>query len=137
MTIRHVAALAAMLSALTLPAAAATSGNDFFRELDVDGDGFVDRVEFDTEKGAVLYAIDKNHNLKIERSETRMSPQQFRDLAGADGVMEGYELFDVPSARFDGFDQNGDQKISAEEFRRHLATMRSGPQTAEKPAEKP
>lgn len=124
-------ALAALISTIALPTTAISSEDPFFRELDANGDGAIDRTEFDIQKGAVLYAIDKNHNLKVERSETRLTLQQFRQYAGDDGIIDGLEVFDVPSTRFEAFDQNGDQKITPEESRQQLAVIRGEAQTAE------
>lgn len=131
MTILRTAALAAMISAQALAAIAESREDQFFHDLDSDRNGVVDREEFDVNKGAILYSLDKNRSLTIEQAETKLAPQQFSRYAGDDGVIDGLELFDMPGTRFEAFDQDGDQQISAPELRRQLASLRAGPQTAE------
>lgn len=126
--------LAAALSALSAPAWAQSQGANFFKELDADGDGGIDPAEFSMYKGAIFYSLDQNRSLKLEKPETRLNAQKFRDYAGDDGVIDGMELFELPNARFEAFDQDGDRKISKAEFGRQIASLRGGgPQTAETP----
>lgn len=135
MTIPRSLALAVILSAL--PAAihaqerTQARGDTFFREMDTNGDGVISQEEFTLQKGVVFYLIDKNHDLKIEQTETKLTPDAFRQYAGTDGTIDGLDLFNMPGARFQAFDLNGDQKVTPAEFRQHLADIRSGPQTAE------
>lgn len=121
--------------AISGQAAAQTQGDrdqSFFKDLDANGDGSIDREEFSLYKGAIFYAMDKNRDLKIERSETRLDADTFRKYAGSDGTIDSLELFDTPGAQFEAFDRNGDQRISREEFRQQLASLRAGPQSAER-----
>ncbi|MCR6632837.1 MAG: hypothetical protein NVV74_23880 [Magnetospirillum sp.] len=128
----RVVVLAIAVSAMAAAAHAQSRDETFFRELDTNGDGVVDETEFTLQKGVLFYLIDKNHDLKIEQSETKLTREAFQQYAGPDGVVDGLDLFDVPGAQFQAFDRNGDQKITRAEFQRQLAEIRSGPQTAEK-----
>ena len=87
--------------------------------------------EFSLNKGVILYMLDANHDLKIERNETKLSREQFGQYAGADGTLDGGDFFNLPSARFSAFDKNGDRQISRDEFRKQMAAIRSGQQTAQ------
>lgn len=127
----RMAALAAMMSAQALGAHAEDRDDRFFRQLDTNGDGRVDTEEFTLQKAAILYALDNNRNLKVEQAETKVAPGQFRQYAGEDGVIDGLELFELPEAQFSAFDRDGDHAITAAEFRRQVAGLRTGPQTAE------
>ncbi len=127
----RISAAMVVLFAFTSPLYAADRDAAFFKEMDTNGDGVIDRDEYTLRKGTILYTIDANHNLKIERKETKLSVSQFKQYAGADGVIDGGEFFDLPGARFTAFDKNGDNVITREEFRRQLAEIRSGQQTAE------
>lgn len=131
MTSIRTAALAALLSALALSAHAQERSGRFFEEMDTNRDGFVDPEEYTLRKGAILYSLDANHDLKIEQKETRLSPAQFGQYAGGDGFIDGGEFFELPGASFGAFDRNGDRRISREEFRLQVAELRSGQQTAE------
>lgn len=125
--------LSVALLALAPMAAAAAEDRTaaYFHELDSDGDGIVTPEEFTLNKGVILYMLDANHDLKIQRKETKLSPEQFAQYAGADGTLDGADLFNLPAARFNAFDLNGDRKITFDEFRKHMAEIRSGQQTAE------
>jgi hypothetical protein len=131
MTALKAAVLATAFCALSISAHAEDRDARFFHELDANNDGNISQEEFTLQKGVILYMLDKNHNLKIEREETRLSPEQFAQYAGKDGTLDGGDLFNLPAARFSAFDQNNDQKISLEEFRQQLARLRPGPQTAQ------
>lgn len=130
MKIPGASALAAVL--LALPAAGQAQPRDetFFQEMDANGDGVIDQQEFTLQKGVILYLLDRNHDLKIERNETRLTPDAFRQYAGTDGTIDGVDLFNMPAARFQAFDRDGNQTITPSEFRQQLADIRSGPQTA-------
>lgn len=118
-------ALSLTLAAQAVPAAA--QGRDaFFQQLDQDGDGNINHEEYTLEKGAILYSLDKNRSLKLEPGETKLPQEKFRQYAGADGVIDGGEMFDLPEIRFEAFDTNGDQTISLEEYRQQVASLRQG-----------
>lgn len=129
--IRIIAMSVALLALAPVAIGAEDRSSQFFRELDADGDGMVTEEEFSLGKGVVLYMLDANHDLKIQRKETKLSPQQFAEYAGADGTLDGGDFFNLPSARFSAFDQDRDRKISRDEFRKQVAEIRSGQQTAE------
>ncbi len=128
---RMTALMVALLALTPVAIAAEDRSAQFFRELDSDGDGMISREEFTLNKGVILYMLDANHDLKVQRKETRLSPEQFAKYAGSDGVLDGGEFFNLPTVTFSSFDTNGDQRISREEFRKHVAEIRSTQQTAE------
>lgn len=128
---RMTALTIALLTLAPMSAAAEDRSSQFFRELDTDGDSMVTPEEFTLNKGTVLYMLDANHDLKIQRNETRLSPEHFAQYAGADGTLDGGEFFNLPSAGFSAFDRDGDRRISRDEFRKQVAEIRSSQQTAE------
>ena len=129
--IRMTALTVALLALAPMAAAAEDRSAQFFRELDGDGDGMVTPEEFTLNKGVILYMLDANHDLKVQRNETKLSAEQFAQYAGPDGTLDGGEVFNLPAASFSAFDQNGDRRISRDEFRQQVAEIRSGQQTAE------
>lgn len=129
--IRMTALTVALLALAPMAAAAEDRAAQFFRELDSDGDGAISPEEFTLNKGVVLYMLDANHDLKIERNETKLTREQFAEYAGADGTLDGGDVFNLPSARFSAFDRNGDRRITRDEFSKQLAEIRSGQQSAE------
>lgn len=131
MTRTIAATLVAFLAVAVSQAHADNRDTEFFREMDVNGDGFIDREEFTLRKGVILYMLDANHDLKISRNETKLPPDVFKEYAGPDGTIDGGELFNMKEVRFAAFDKNDDGKISYQEFRQQLAEVRAGPQAAE------
>lgn len=123
--------LAVFVALQAVPAAGQGRDATFFKQLDQNGDGGIDWEEYTLEKGAILYSLDKDRSLKLEPGETKLPRDKFREYAGADGVIDGGEMFELPEIQFDAFDTNGDDTISPEEFRRRVASLRSGSQTAE------
>jgi hypothetical protein len=131
MTRINAAAVLLLASAAAAPLHAEDRVAVFFKELDTNGNGMIDPDEFTLRKGVILYMLDANHDLKIERKETKLSAAQFQKHAGPDGTIDGGEFFNMSATRFSAFDKNGDRTISREEFREQMAVIRSGQQTAE------
>jgi hypothetical protein len=129
--IRILALSVALMALAPVAVGAADRPSQFFRELDTDGDGMVAPEEFTLGKGVIFYMLDGNHDLKIQRKETKLSPEQFAQYAGDDGTLDGGDFFNLPPARFSAFDRDGDRQISRDEFRKQVAEIRSGQQTAE------
>lgn len=131
MTSARVLMLAVALGLHAAPVVGQGRDATFFKQLDQNGDGGIDPEEYTLEKGAILYSLDKDRSLKLEPGETKLPRDKFREYAGADGVIDGYEMFELPEIQFDRFDTDGDGKISPEEYRQRVASLRSGAQAAE------
>lgn len=93
----------------------------FFMLMDEDGDGFVSRPEFQTEKGAVFMTIDENGSMTLSQDEMRLSPEGFKLLAGDDGVVDGEEFIAADIASFDAIDENQDHKLELPELTAYVA----------------
>jgi hypothetical protein len=93
----------------------------FFMLMDEDGDGFVSRPEFQTEKGAVFMTIDENGSMTLTQDEMRLSPDGFKLLAGDDGVVDGEEFIAADIASFDAIDKNQDHKLDLPELTAYVA----------------
>jgi hypothetical protein len=93
----------------------------FFMLMDEDGDGFVSRPEFQTEKGAVFMTIDENGSMTLSQDEMRLSPEGFKLLAGDDGVVDGEEFIAADIASFDAIDKNQDHKLELPELTAYVA----------------
>lgn len=95
----------------------AGSPEEIFQVLDKNGDGVVERFEFDVKKMEIFYIrdIEKDINLSIE--ETNLTPEAFRGAdADGDGKLSGYEFIRASFTQFDSADGNTDGLISREEF---------------------
>jgi hypothetical protein len=93
----------------------------FFILMDEDGDRFVSRPEFQTEKGAVFMTIDENGSMTLTQDEMRLSPDGFKLLAGDDGVVDGEEFIAADIASFDAIDKNQDHKLDLPELTAYVA----------------
>lgn len=122
------ACLIAMMG-LSEPGRAQAPGdpNEIFDMFDTNGDGAIDRTEFDVNKIQVISAFDANRNGQIERDETRMSDESFSAIdQDGDGAISGYEFIESPLGKFEAFDTNGDGLITREEFRAVVEALRLG-----------
>ena len=90
---------------------------EIFARLDTNGDGVITRTEFEINSIEVFYINDKNENIKLEASETRLSKEAFEaaDTDG-DGALSGVEFLQAPFTQFEAADTNTDQKITKREF---------------------
>jgi len=93
----------------------------FFALMDVDGDRLISRPEFQAEKGAVFLAIDRDGSMTLSQDEMRLSPDGFKLLAGADGVVDGEEFITAESASFDPIDASHDHQIDFAELTAYVA----------------
>jgi Ca2+-binding EF-hand superfamily protein len=92
----------------------------FFALMDEDGDGLVSRPEFQAEKGAVFLAIDRDGSMTLTEDEMRLSPEGFKLLAGADGVVDGEEFITSDITSFDPIDANKDHQIDFAELSAYI-----------------
>lgn len=110
--------LAGLVVMLASPAPAADEQRlqRFFTLMDADGDGWISRPEFQAGKGAVFLAIDQDGSMTLSQDEMRLTPEGFKLLAGADGVVDGEEFIAAEVASFDAIDKNEDRQIDFAEL---------------------
>lgn len=98
---------------------------EIFNLFDQNGDGVIDRAEFDVNKIYVISAFDTNGNDEIDRDETNISEENFR-LADSDGngAISGLEFLDAPFGKFEALDADGDQRVTREEFESYIESLR-------------
>jgi Ca2+-binding EF-hand superfamily protein len=89
----------------------------YFKTMDQDGDGLVSRPEFESGRGAVFLAIDRNNSMSLTSDEMHLTPEAFAKLAGDDGVVMPDEFVDTDVASFDKIDASRDNQISYDELR--------------------
>jgi len=106
-------------------AQAPSDPDEIFALFDVNGDGVIDRTEFDVNKIQVISAFDANRNGRLERDEVRISDENFQaaDLDG-DGQISGYEFNESPFGKFEALDADGDGLVTREEFRAFVEGLR-------------
>jgi Ca2+-binding EF-hand superfamily protein len=120
----HSARITAGAAALTLlllaprPAGAADL-RAIFVLMDENGDGVVNRQEFERRNIEVffLHLPQQSDVTSVALADTELTPEAFReaDLNG-DGKLSGSEFLQARFAQFDIYDANHDQKITLEEF---------------------
>lgn len=108
------------------PPALADAVDDIFERLDTNGDGVIQRTEFEVKKMEVFYVLDANQNIGIELEETNLKPEVFNaaDKDG-DGTLSGVEFIEAPFTQFEAADTNTDQVISREEFELFVQQFRN------------
>lgn len=110
-------------------ASGTASVEQLFSTLDSDGNGEIDRAEWQTRKMAIFYMRDRNNDIVLSRDElpgldgTRFAEA---DLNG-DGVLSGYEFNQAAFAQFEKADRDGDGVISADEFRAFANALETSP----------
>lgn len=109
----------------------AESPDQLFAALDSDGNGQIDRAEWQTRKMAIFYMRDRNNDIALSPEEIPgLNKTRFAeaDLNG-DGVLSGFEFNQAAFSQFDKADRNNDGAVSAEEFRLYLQTLSTPRQT--------
>ena len=103
------------------PTAGANEAEAVFSRLDTNGDGTIQRTEFDIMSFEIFYIRDRSENIMIEPDEVRLSPEAFAEAdTNSDGHLSGVEFFDAPFAQFEAADANTDQEITQQEFERFM-----------------
>jgi hypothetical protein len=92
-----------------------------FSVMDLDGSQEISRSEFRSGKSVVFLTIDLNGNMTLEPNEMRMSPDGFKQLAGADGVVDGEEFIGSEIGSFDAVDKDKDDQIDYAELSEYIA----------------
>lgn len=111
-------------AAIGAPASGAKTTEDAFGLLDVDGNGQIDRAEWQSRKMAVFTLRDSDENLQLSRGELPGVPQQAFSEAdlNKDAAISGYEFNQAPFSQFDKADADDDVGVSAAEFRAYIET---------------
>ena len=108
-----------MAGLLTQASAYADETEAIFTRIDSNGDGVIQRTEFDIKSIEIFYIRDLNENIKLEPGEIRLSPDAFAEAdTDSDGLLSGVEFLDAPFARFEAADANTDHGITWQEFER-------------------
>ncbi len=110
-----------MVCVLTLARpASAVELDRVFRMLDTNGDGVIDRKEFQINKTRIYYyrlrgmAVELSLSLK----DTILTPEAFADAdRDGDGRLSGAEFVQARFMRFEVYDRNRDLVIDPDEFR--------------------
>ena len=53
-----------------------------FAIMDEDEDGFISRPEFQSERGAIFLAVDRNNSFTLTSDEMHVTPEAFQKIAG-------------------------------------------------------
>jgi hypothetical protein len=59
-----------------------------FAIMDEDEDGFISRPEFQSERGAIFLAVDRNNSFTLTSDEMHVTPEAFQKIAGDNGVVD-------------------------------------------------
>lgn len=100
----------------------AKSAEEAFAVLDEDGNGQIDRAEWQTRKMAIFYLRDADQNLELSHAEVPGLAQEPFAKADLDrnGSLSGYEFNQAPFSRFEEADADDDAGVSVNEFRAYI-----------------
>lgn len=124
MTLRKTALCALFVTSTLLvigqPAGADTA-SELFARLDTDGDGNLQRPEFQNKSIEVFFVRDRSENIMLELEETNLSAEAFAEAdRDKNGSLSGVEFLDASFAQFEAADLNTDQKITRREFEQFI-----------------
>ena len=123
------AAAFALIAAVVLQtgfARADESIDSVFARFDGNGDGTIDRTEFDLNKILVIVALDRNSNDHLDPDEVKMSAENFAAIdTDGDGKISGFEFVESPFGKFESFDEDGDGLVTREAFEAYVERLRN------------
>lgn len=104
------------------PGGRAKTPGEAFAVLDEDGNGQIDRAEWQTRKMAIFYLRDADQNLELSHAEVPGLAQEPFAEADLDrnGSLSGYEFNQAPFSRFEQADADDDAGVSVNEFRAYI-----------------
>lgn len=103
----------------------AKTADALFAVLDADGNGRIDRPEWQTHKMAIFYRRDVNNDIQLSRGELPgLAQDRFSEADfNMNGVLSGYEFNQAAFSQFDKADTDGDGSLSESEFRGYMAAI--------------
>jgi len=100
--------------------------DSIFARFDSNGDGVIDRTEYDLNKVLVIVAIDRNGDGNLEPGEVKISAENFAALdQNGDGKISGFEFVESPLGKFETIDANSDGQVTKEELQAYILKLRN------------
>lgn len=97
-----------------------------FARFDTNGDGVIDRTEYELNKVMVIVAFDKNRDDHLDPSEVNISAENFAAMdKDGDGRISGFEFVESKLGKFETLDSDSDGVVTMEELRAYVLMLRN------------